>query len=179
MKDKLILKEILDLKSELYIVKNKLISLISEHGTLVSVGLNIPGWPKYNDKIEQYFNSCFPIIRRKMRLDVVLYKSINKAGVFYFLESIQTPIALKKLAIEIEEMDCYFRLIDIDCYNNEGISINRRALGYGERKCLLCNNDASYCIGNSIHDSLSLRKKAMSIIVESREKYHKFLGISE
>ncbi|MBP3202238.1 MAG: citrate lyase holo-[acyl-carrier protein] synthase [Bacteroidales bacterium] len=61
------------------------------------------------------------------------------------------PAALvKKMTSEIEETHPIGRLMDIDVITSEG-PLDRAAIGLPPRRCLLCDNEARYCMRAKTH----------------------------
>ena len=60
-------------------------------------------------------------------------------------------LALKKITISIEENHPLGRLFDFDVWENSTHQLSRRELGYGYRKCLICEDSAFLCRRSGKH----------------------------
>ena len=72
------------------------------------------------------------------------------------------PLEVKKAAVEIEDTHPLGRLMDLDVIGPEG-PIGRADIGLAERRCLLCENPARYCMraGSHTQDELMVKIKQL------------------
>lgn len=70
----------------------------------------------------------------------------------------------KLAACEIEDTHPLGRLFDIDVFDNDGIPIKRETVGSSPRKCLMCDNEARYCMRNRTHSPQQLMTKINEMI---------------
>ena len=56
------------------------------------------------------------------------------------------------------------RLFDLDVIDSDGIPISRETIGQGPRKCLICDNEARYCMRNRTHTLNELSAKIDEMI---------------
>lgn len=61
------------------------------------------------------------------------------------------PVSLKRLAVNIEEKHALGTLIDIDIVDCSGVFFSRRDMGFGARKCFICNEEAAVCSAGQHH----------------------------
>lgn len=61
------------------------------------------------------------------------------------------PIGIKKVAAEIEEENPSFRLFDIDVIRISGEKVSRSEIGKADRRCLVCDEQASVCARSRAH----------------------------
>lgn len=73
-------------------------------------------------------------------------------------------IACKWLACEIEDNHPLGRLFDIDVINTHVEPVSRSVIGREGRKCLLCDQDARYCMRNHTHTRDELQQKIQQMI---------------
>lgn len=73
-------------------------------------------------------------------------------------------IACKRLACEIEDNHPLGRLFDIDVINTHVEPVSRSVIGREGRKCLLCDQDARYCMRNHTHSRDELQQKIQQMI---------------
>lgn len=57
----------------------------------------------------------------------------------------------KRRTCQIEDTHPLGRLFDIDVIGGDGSPIARQSLGLEPRKCLICDNEARYCMRNHSH----------------------------
>jgi len=74
-------------------------------------------------------------------------------------------VELKKEMISIEEQHPLGRLLDIDVYDNFFKQISRSDLGFENRKCLLCDDVAHYCIRSKKHTLKEVQNEIYNIFV--------------
>lgn len=96
----------------------------------------------------------------------VLERDLTTGYEAYFLTTLQ-PIEAKNRACDIEERHPLGRLFDIDVIEKDGSPLSRKAVGKDERKCLLCENDARYCMRNQTHS----QEEILSRITQMAENY--------
>lgn len=85
----------------------------------------------------------------------------------YFVFDME-PLALKKLAASIEDTHPLGRLMDLDvmCHSERSeriLPLSRADIGLPERKCLLCENPARYCMRARTHTTEELLKRIEQI----------------
>ncbi|WP_342638224.1 citrate lyase holo-[acyl-carrier protein] synthase [Orientia tsutsugamushi] len=149
-------RKILNALDQVYLFKN---SLIIDYRTycLVSISLNVPGWPKTNKTIQRLFKQCLNDILSKIRLEY-LGMITNDAGEYCYFQSMNDPYLLKSLFCVMENNQPYYRVIDIDVYSSNNKVISRNEIGYSSRACFLCNKSCEVCIATQSHSKYELRK---------------------
>ncbi len=70
----------------------------------------------------------------------------------------------KLLACKIEDTHELGRLMDIDVLDADGIPMKREAVGFAPRRCLMCKNEARYCMRNRTHTPQELNAKIQEMI---------------
>ena len=70
----------------------------------------------------------------------------------------------KLMACDIEDKHELGRLFDIDVFDNDGVPIKRETVGATPRRCLLCDNEARYCMRNRTHTSQELLAKIQKMV---------------
>ena len=135
---------------------------------LISFTLNIPG------PVKRYHLStrAFDIGRReienqlnrnqiKVKRFLLTDQITGKEGLW----SVETDVlALKSLMVAIDEGHPIGRLFDIDVISAEGDKIERKSVGFKERKCLICENPVHMCAGRRVHRTEELVKAAVQMI---------------
>lgn len=142
-------------------------------GPLVSMTLNIPGAvkdkPQYRRVLELGMEKLNAMVGEKS----VVYREIRHGhtgaeGYLCVDSACFDGDALKETAISLEQEAPWGRLLDIDVLTKAG-AVSRAALGYGSRKCLLCNDDAKVCARSQKHNMGDLLKKIDEIIDQTLE----------
>ncbi|MBQ6423318.1 MAG: citrate lyase holo-[Prevotella sp.] len=77
------------------------------------------------------------------------------------------PSEAKRKACRIEEEHPLGRLFDIDIIDQRCIPVERSTIGLPPRRCLLCHNEARYCMRNHSHT----REEVLQRIKEMVENY--------
>ena len=70
----------------------------------------------------------------------------------------------KVIACDIEDTHPLGRLFDIDVFSNDGIPIKRETVGFRPRRCLICDNEARYCMRNRTHTPKELNEQISKMI---------------
>lgn len=143
------MKRILEDREKRFI---KILSLYDEYKLLVLVGkINYPGNNKNTLEAETAFNVLYSLLIdrfKKYTIHSEVDEGFDGKSLILILKS--GKFVAKDLAIEIEETHPLGRIFDIDVYEGEN-SISRRHLGYPERKCIVCNNNARECAREGRH----------------------------
>ena len=74
------------------------------------------------------------------------------------------PLQAKTMACDIEDRHPLGRLFDIDVLSANGIPMQREQIGRPQRRCLLCNNEARYCMRNRTHTTEQLLEKINEMV---------------
>ena len=75
-----------------------------------------------------------------------------------YLTTSLTQREAKQLACEIEDEHPLGRLFDIDVITPTGEPIARTSIGFEPRKCLMCDNEARFCMRNHTHTQEELHQ---------------------
>ena len=146
---------------------NNIKALMRDGFNYLIVKANYPGSNK-NEKGAKFLVHIFKnIIINKIKVERFFYFD-SFDGPYYILETKMDKTSLKREMILIEESHSLGRFIDLDVFSLEG-SVNRKSLGYRERKCFICDNDAHVCSRNKTHSINELK----DIINDSIESYLK------
>ncbi|SHK31312.1 holo-ACP synthase [Hathewaya proteolytica DSM 3090] len=120
--------------------------------SIVTLRVNYPGAYKDNEItrgiIKIIDNEMDNIFKGKICGREKLFKEEGPI-VIYIVD--EEPLTIKKYTLDLEENHELGRLLDIDVYREDGTSISRRDLGFGSRKCFLCNEDAHLCVRQKAH----------------------------
>lgn len=78
-----------------------------------------------------------------------------------------TPLSneeAKKETCRIEDTHLLGRLFDLDVIDADGVPMSRESVGLSPRKCLVCDNEARYCMRNRTHTMAELTAKIDEMI---------------
>ena len=78
-----------------------------------------------------------------------------------------TPLSneeAKKETCRIEDTHPLGRLFDLDVIDADGVPMSRESMGLSPRKCLVCDNEARYCMRNRTHTMAELTAKIDEMI---------------
>ena len=81
----------------------------------------------------------------------------------YVLVSLPT-LETKQIACRIEENHPLGRLFDIDVIAPDGTPLSRASVGAQPRRCLLCNNEARFCMRNHTHTPEQIQAHIAEIV---------------
>ena len=70
----------------------------------------------------------------------------------------------KLLACKLADTHELGRLMDIDVLDADGIPVKRESVGSQPRMCLMCDNEARYCMRNRTHTPQELNAKIQEMI---------------
>ena len=70
----------------------------------------------------------------------------------------------KMIACDIEDNHPLGRLFDIDIFDSDGMPVKRESAGFAPRRCLMCDNEARYCMRNRTHTPQELNTKIQEMI---------------
>lgn len=70
----------------------------------------------------------------------------------------------KHMTCEIEDSHPLGRLFDIDVIGKDGAPVSRTETGSPARRCLLCNNEARFCMRNHTHSPSELHEKINKMV---------------
>lgn len=83
----------------------------------------------------------------------------------YLLTSLSNE-EVKRAVCHIEDTHPLGRLFDLDVIAPDGMPVSRREVGYAPRKCLLCDNEARFCMRNRTHTTEELLAKIEEMVEE-------------
>jgi holo-ACP synthase CitX len=72
----------------------------------------------------------------------------------------------KRMACHIEEEHPLGRLFDLDVIDTTGTPVSRSAIGAEPRRCLLCQQEARFCMRNHTHSREELQARIEIIVDE-------------
>lgn len=120
---------------------------------LLVMRVNYPGLEKTNKVTIGIIEAVRPLIRERLsdRVCGGLLLLQGAEGPMFYVAVNEDFLALKTLAIDVEEKHPLGRCLDLDVYDLEGQSVSRQRLGYPRRKCYLCDDYAHNCVRAGRH----------------------------
>ncbi len=133
--------------------------------TLVCLTVIMPGNVKRNAQSLVVAHAAVETIQRAFGPSIQWQREQDLSTGYegYYLVDM-SMIACKRLACEIEDNHPLGRLFDIDVINTHVEPVSRSVIGREGRKCLLCDQDARYCMRNHTHTRDELQQKIQQMI---------------
>ncbi len=134
----------------------KVKQIINEYNNSIILKANIPGDEKTFKEVYLLLSFFNKHITNKLKTyKSEFYNSYD--GPYYIYYNFNESVnILKKEFIKLEEEHLLGRFIDIDVYSKNKI-LTRQKLNIGQRKCMLCDNEAWVCMKNMSHTVNELR----------------------
>lgn len=142
------LEEMLQSRDERHQIQMRLIGE-NPDDTLVCLTVIMPGSIKRNETSHTVWREAQKALQPHFGLPVYT-RSLSTGFESYFITS-QPHSQAKKTACQIEDTHPLGRLFDIDVILKDGTPMTRTDVGDPTRKCLLCDNEARYCMRNHTH----------------------------
>lgn len=134
---------------------------------VVSMTLNMPGPVKYKPAWMGMLYDAAAEIRHAClsRSVVTLEERIlhDAAGATLLVALHGDPDEIKGIAVAIEDIKPWGRLLDLDVFSASGEQVNRSLLGLPPRKCLVCEDMAAVCVRAMRHDREEVISAAMKL----------------
>lgn len=127
--------------------------LLKQYKTpLLVMRVNYPGLKKTNDVTAKIIQAMSALICTVLE-DKVCFKSLRQGaeGPIFLAAVEEDVLALKRVAIDLEEKHALGRCVDLDVYDCSGHSISRQELGFLRRTCYLCEDYAHHCVRTRRH----------------------------
>ncbi|CAM3355685.1 citrate lyase holo-[acyl-carrier protein] synthase [Vagococcus fessus] len=164
------LLDILDNKEERECYKLKQLAVFPTC-QLISIGINIPGDIKNNERIEKVFDLATEAFERYLVDNEIIIRHVRKkynptGPEFYALIDSKRD-DIKKLCINFETFHQVGRLLDIDVYQRNDVGelviIDRDFYNLPSRRCYVCEKPAKECTRAKTHSIEELRTKINEI----------------
>lgn len=155
--------------------------LLEKYGKpLLCFTMNIPGPKKYDRDVAIGFFIGVRMLRDALPGNAVLHfeqhTDITGCEAFYVVD--MPAKALKDLAISIEDSSSVCRLFDMDVLDTDGRKLERQALGYPRRKCLLCDEDAVVCARSRAHSLEELQDRTGFLLyLTARQQLTEYVAV--
>ena len=133
--------------------------------TLVCLTVIMPGNVKRNSLSLTVAHAAVEAIQQHFMGNTIdLQKRDLETGYEAYLLTTLPKEKAKHIACQIEDSHPLGRLFDVDVINEEGHPIPRLAIGEAPRKCLICDNEARYCMRNHTHTQEELQHTIAQMI---------------
>jgi len=136
---------------------------------LVCFTMNIAGPEKCNDLIRWGFALGDKWLQAQLSdlkvLHTELYTEPTGCEGYYVVDT--TPAELKRRTVQVEDYAPVARLFDMDVLDIDGSKLERTALGFPGRKCLLCDNPAHACGRSRTHTVAQLQTETTRLLQEA------------
>ncbi len=160
------LQDILSLKEERSEKQKEL--LLKFSSPVVCFSLNIVSNIKvfaqsvrtFNEGVNLFKYRCIASDIKILHLETVE----NNAGFTGYFIIDATAIQIKKITCNIELNSSIGRLFDFDVIDVDGRKLTRTELGYPERKCLICDENAFLCSRAQKHSTADVFNKSIAIM---------------
>ena len=140
--------------------------LMAQHPdcTLVCLTVVVPGSEKRNTQSLLIAHAAVEALQQEFQpLPGHLLQRDLPTGYEAFLLTHLSYLEAKRRTCQIEEKHPLGRLFDIDVLDANGVPIPRQAIGLPPRQCLLCHNEARFCMRNHTHSQEQLWQKILQL----------------
>lgn len=137
-------------------------------GSLVLVTTNIPGAEKDRPGLGDLVERAIAMLDRLVPGCEVIDEGSDALGPYAGIACPESPSAVKRAAVEIEEAVRGGRLLDVDVYDAKGRAYGRAKVGLEPRRCLLCDEPAFDCIRANRHSAAELEESVRVLIARAQ-----------
>ena len=117
---------------------------------LLVIRANYPGTDKNNETTKYITETIFNAVL--LRVSPANTEKIDSfEGTIYLLSVDNSPVKLKKIAVDIETTYPLGRLVDIDILDLNNHTLSRTDLGDSPRGCFICSDLAHNCVRSRKH----------------------------
>ncbi len=133
--------------------------------TLVCLTVVMPGSVKRNEQSLTVAQAAVEALKHELdgRISYLDERDLP-TGYEAFLLVSMAPLEAKKITCMIEETHPLGRLFDIDVFDTGGLPVPREAVGLQLRRCMLCDNEARWCMRNRTHTQEELHNHINELI---------------
>lgn len=146
---------------------SKQMALISAHPahTLLCLTVIMPGSVKRNSHSLIVANAAITAVLECFNNTLVGIEAhdLHTGYEAYFITTMPHKQA-KTLACKIENEHQLGRLFDLDVINADGTPMSRTDVNQPARRCMLCDNEARYCMRNHTHSPQQLQQHIAQLI---------------
>ena len=160
------LDELLDSRDKRHALQ---MELLEQHPaeTLVCLTVIMPGAVKRNE--QSLIVAREAVEATRAAFGNTLTECDLQTGYEAYWLTVLTETEAKRKACQIEDSHPLGRLFDIDIIRHDGTPLSRRDIGAEPRRCLICDNEARYCMRNHSHTQEELQAHISRLIARERE----------
>ena len=163
--------EILDARENRVLRQKELLSQYQK--PLLCFTMNIPGPVKKDRDIVIGFYVGCQLLRQALAGHILHCEGhMRFTGCEFFCVADMDAVALKKTAMELEDIAPIGRLFDMDVLTPDGQKFSREDLGIPRRKCLICEKDAYECASTRAHSLEALADRTGFLLYMAARQYY-------
>ncbi len=143
--------------------------LLEKHPDLSLVCLTVvmPGNVKRNDLSLAVARAAVQAVNDTFGDKVAKLEQCDLETGFEAYILLHTPLREAKAAVcRIEETHPLGRLFDLDVIRRDGTPVTREEIGLEPRRCIICGNEARYCMRNHTHSTEELQQRIAQMVNE-------------
>ena len=135
--------------------------------TLVCLTVVMPGNVKRNDLSLVVSQAAVQAVNDSFDDTIVELEQCDLETGFEAYILLNMPLTEAKSAVcRIEETHPLGRLFDLDVIHHDGTPVTRDEIGLEPRRCIICNNEARYCMRNHTHSTEQLQQRIAQMVNE-------------
>ena len=147
-------------------------ALLGQYGLpLICFTMNIAGPEKCSDLVKWGFELGNKWLLAQLSDLKVIHKELHTEPTgcegYYVVDT--TATELKRRTVQVEDYAPVARLFDMDVLDTDGSKLERTALGFPGRKCLLCDNPAHICSRSRAHSVEALQAQTNRLLQEAMD----------
>lgn len=145
--------------------------------TLVCLTVVVPGSVKRNGLSLTVARAAVEALRSEFRpAEGMLMERDLITGYEAYMLVPGTPEAVKRRTCRIEEEHPLGRLFDIDVLRTDGVPMTRAEVGGSARRCLVCGNEARFCMRNRSHSQEEIWRRIHRLVDDWRAAHGGTVG---
>ena len=135
--------------------------------TLVCITVVMPGKVKRNDQSLIVARAAVEALKAEFGNEAVSIEERDlQTGFEAYLLCTAEMLDAKRRVCHIEETHPLGRLFDLDVIRTDGTPVSRTEIGLPQRKCIICGEEARYCMRNHTHSQEELQAHITKLIVD-------------
>lgn len=132
--------------------------------TLVCLTVIMPGRVKRNEESLVVAHAAIEAVIGLLGDDALLMEKDLPTGYEAYFVTSETLYDTKRMTCQLEEQHSLGRLFDIDVIDSDGSPVSRADIGLPPRRCLLCNQEARFCMRNHTHTPEEIQQHISQLI---------------
>lgn len=145
--------------------REKELQLLFPDSTLVVLTVIVPGSEKRTPASLAVAHAAMEELRRSFAGEILHCEERDlPTGYEAFMTVAPAAGESKRRCVAIEESHPLGRLMDIDVIGSDGTPLQRGILDKSRRRCLICGNEARYCMRARLHSPQELNAKIEELV---------------